>query len=173
MLKAILLFGVLSLLGSCGGATTTESGSTDSEQDTPDYAPAAASFTYFDGTEGSLADFLGAPLVVNFWASYCTPCITEMPDLEKVYQEFKSHVAFLGLNFYDNLEDALALVELTGVTYPLGRVNDGVILLEFGGISLPTTALVKPDGSVAVRRGTRIQAKELRELISEHFAINS
>ena len=108
-----------------------------------------ASFTFFDGSEGSLSDFRGRPLVVNFWASWCPPCVAEMPDLQVVYTEFRDQVIFLGLNMQElDFDAALRLVEQTGVTYPLASDPDGCIYRSFGGIAMPTTVLISEEGEV-------------------------
>ena len=131
-------------------------------------APAEITFTYFDGTEGSLADFRGKPLVINFWASWCAPCIVEMPSLEVVWNELQDKVVFLGLNVHDNRADAIAMIERTGVTYLLGQdVNDAFHSL--GGVSMPTTVLVNSTGEISAVRGARMRANELRSLIRKSF----
>ncbi len=130
-------------------------------------------FTYFDGTDGSLQDFLGTPLVVNFWASWCSPCIVEMPGFEAVYQELKGQVAFLGLNVDDDRKDALALIERTGVTYPVAQDNGNAVMSALGGASMPTTALIAPDGVTAAIRSGRLRVKDLRNLIEEHLGVKT
>ena len=87
-----------------------------------------ATYTTFDGEEVPLSSVRGTPTVVNFFSSTCTPCITEMPAFEEVYQDVQGsgEVAFLGLAVADRTDDALALVEQTGVTYPTAEDKDAV-----------------------------------------------
>src|SRR5690606_39184986 len=73
--------------------------------------PDEASFTTFDDEVVALTSLRGTPTVVNFFASYCVPCIKEMPALEEVHQELGGEVAFLGLALQDRPEEALDLVE--------------------------------------------------------------
>ena len=128
-------------------------------------------FTYFNGEEGSLQDFLGTPLVVNFWASWCGPCVVEMPAFEAVYQEFKDRVAFLGLNINDDPERALELVERTGVTYLVAQDDGNAVMNALGAVSMPTTVLIAPNGETVAIRGSRLRAKDLRKLIEENLEI--
>lgn len=132
-----------------------------------DAAPAvAATFDYFDGSEGALSDFAGKPLVVNFWASWCPACVAEMPDFEEVHARLGDEVAFLGLNMQET--DATAardLVERTGITYPLGTDPDGAIFSLFGGIAMPTTVLIDEQGVVAATHPGALFADQLEALV--------
>ena len=128
-------------------------------------------FHYFDGSEGSLADFAGTPTVINFWASWCAPCVVEMPAFEAVHRELQPQVAFLGLNVGDEPGAARALVERTGVTYPLATDPDSGIFQAFGGIGMPTTVLVDADGIIVTMIGSRLRAQNLRSLIAEHLGV--
>jgi cytochrome c biogenesis protein CcmG, thiol:disulfide interchange protein DsbE len=126
---------------------------------------AAISYERFDGTEASLGDYEGTPLVVNFFASWCAPCITEMPALEEVHQHYGDEVAFLGLAMNDTVEDAQELVDRTGVTWDLGRDPRGEIIRELGGIGMPTTVLVTAEGRVVETHTGQLTSGELTELI--------
>ena len=128
-------------------------------------------FRYFDGSEGSLADFAGTPTVINFWASWCAPCVVELPAFEAVHRELQPQVAFLGLNVGDEPAAARALVERTGVTYPLATDPDSGIFQAFGGIGMPTTVLVDADGIIVTMIGSRLRAQDLRSLIAEHLGV--
>jgi thiol-disulfide isomerase/thioredoxin len=128
-------------------------------------------FVYFDGTEGSTADFAGTPTVINFWASWCPPCIVEMPAFEAVHRELRPHVAFLGLNVGDDPGAARRLAEQAGVTYRLGEDPDSAIFQAFGGIGMPTTVFVDADGMIVHMVASRLKAQDLRALIAEHLGV--
>jgi len=131
----------------------------------------AVRFRYFDGSEGSPADFAGTPTVINFWASWCTPCITEMPAFEAVHVELAADVAFLGINVGDEPGAARQLAERTGVTYPLAEDPDSTIFQSFGGIGMPTTVFVDSEGMIVHMISSRLRAQDLRGLISEHLGV--
>jgi thiol-disulfide isomerase/thioredoxin len=104
---------------------------------------------------------------VNFFSSTCTPCITEMPAFEEVYQELGSgSLAFLGLAVTDRPADALALVDQTGVTYPTAQDPDAAVITALGGSVLPTTVLLGADGEILASHHGEMDADELRALIS-------
>lgn len=175
----------LLLLAGCGGgggAVAPTSGTDDGVPATTTTRPGTAAsgggprvpdvqFRYFDGSEGSLADFAGTPTVINFWASWCAPCVVEMPAFEAVHRELHPQVAFLGLNVGDEPGAARALVERTGVTYPLATDPDSTIFQAFGGIGMPTTVLVDADGIIVTMIGSRLRAQDLRSLIAEHLGV--
>ncbi|CAN5864572.1 hypothetical protein BH24ACT3_BH24ACT3_10610 [soil metagenome] len=124
----------------------------------------AVTFTRFEGGEASLADYRGAPVVVNFFATWCTPCIREMPGFEQVHQR-RDEITFLGVNTQDSLEDGRALAERTGVTYDLARDPDGTVLEAFQPIGMPTTVLVRADGTIAEVHTGELSPTELDALI--------
>ena len=125
----------------------------------------------FDGVERSLADYRGRPLVVNFWASTCIPCVEEMPAFERVHQSREGEVAFVGLNVNDLIEDGLRLAEQTGVTYDLGRDPAGELLRAVEGIGMPTTVLVHPDGTMSRPHTGELSESELNTMIDEEFGL--
>jgi thiol-disulfide isomerase/thioredoxin len=136
--------------------------------------PDEATFTTFDGVEVPLTSLDGAPTVVNFFASTCAPCVKEMPAIEEVYQELGDEVAFLGLAVQDRTEDAAALVDQTGVTYPTALDQDGSVLTELGaGTLLPTTVLLDEEGAVVTTHTGELDADELRALLADDLGVGS
>jgi cytochrome c biogenesis protein CcmG, thiol:disulfide interchange protein DsbE len=127
-------------------------------------------FESLAGEVVSLEDYRGRPLVLNLFASWCAPCITEMPELEEVHRELGGEVAFLGLAVSDRTRDVAALVERTKVTYDIGRDPFGTVVVALGNTVMPTTYLIDPGGRVVAARAGAIDAGELRDLIGEHLS---
>lgn len=118
-----------------------------------------------------LGEYRGRPLVINAWASWCAPCVEEMPALQQLYEEAGGRIAFLGVNVQDTPEEARRLVSETGVRYDLASDPDGRIFTELGGYGMPTTWLVDEEGRVRERHTGTLSAAELRGLLREHFEL--
>ncbi len=138
-----------------------------------DGEPSSLTFTTFEGDLVELSSLEGGPVVVNFFASFCTPCITEMPAFEEVHQALGDQVTFLGLAVTDQPEEALALVDRTGVTYRTAQDKDGSVIAELGGTSLPTTVLLDADGEVVASHSGELDAGELRDLLADELGIDA
>lgn len=126
-----------------------------------------ATLAKLDGGEVSLTDFRGTPLVVNFMASWCVACQAELPAFQALSSRLGTKVQFLGVALQDTPQDAKALVESTGVTYPVALDPDGTLFQSFGASSMPTTVLIRTDGRVAAIHAGELTAQELADLIDE------
>ncbi len=95
----------------------------------------------------SLARFSGKPLVVNFFASWCTPCQSETPMVADAAQSYAGRVSFLGVDENDTASKALKFIAAKGVRYPV--VSDqGSLQGKFLLLGLPTTVFANAKGVV-------------------------
>ena len=125
-----------------------------------------ASFTRFDGSKGSLADYAGQPIVVNFFASTCAPCRREMPALEQVQRNVGDKVTIVGLAVQDTKEAATGLIERTKVTYDTALDPGGFVFNGAGGTVLPFTIFVDGDGTIVERHTGAMTRDQIRRKIS-------
>jgi thiol-disulfide isomerase/thioredoxin len=172
-LAAIAAAMVVVLFGGGGDDGTTAS-SVPTIQIDPERPvdPDTVTITGFDGTTSRFATTVkGTPTVVNFFASTCVPCITEMPDLERVHQELGDRVQFLGLALQDRIDASEELIRRTGVTYRTARDPDGSVFQLFNGTVLPMTVLLDGDGTVKAVHPGQLDADELRSLIRDKLGI--
>ncbi len=184
--RRILLVGTLvaAILAVGAGALVALSLSDDPEQlgDTPVQGelvpidtdeiigmPIAEAYETFDGATANTSAFLGTPLVINFFAEWCAPCVAEMPAFEAVYQERKDDIAFLGISTQESSADGETLIESTGITYDVGRDPDGDMFATFRGTGMPTTALVDASGTVVDVHSGALTSQELRDWLDESF----
>ena len=126
-----------------------------------------AGFGEGDPQPVDLADYVGAPLVVNFWASWCAPCVSEMPDL----QEFSdaSEIPLLGVTVQDAPANAQAFVSELGITYDLATDPRAELYDAVRSFGMPTTLLVDEAGTIVYRHTGPLDAAELRGLVLEHL----
>jgi thiol-disulfide isomerase/thioredoxin len=103
------------------------------------------SVTLFDGQQKTVWDFTGKPLVVNFWADWCPPCVGELPEFQAVYNEHHGEFEILGIAA-ESSKDAEGFVKQNGYTWTFGRAAGGFDAYQVRGI--PTTLFVNSDGYV-------------------------
>jgi len=122
-----------------------------------------------DGGKASFGQYAGKPLVVNVWASWCAPCVQEMPAFERVHQSVKDGVTFIGIDSSDNRDDAKALATKTGVTYDLLYDPTGSFVSATGAVSLPSTFFVDADGKIVAAKTGALDEAGLRRRLQELF----
>ncbi len=163
VLVAVLLLQACSPTASDGGGA--DGGLADGPR-VPD-----RSMPTLDGGELSLTELDGEPSVVNLWASWCPPCVAEMPDLEQVHLALGDQVRFIGINTQDDIGQAEALAARTGVTYELTLDPDGAMFRDLEVVSMPTTLLVDADGVIVHRHAGLLTEQQLRDLLGEHLGV--
>lgn len=97
---------------------------------------------------GILVGQRGIPVVVNVWASWCAPCRTEMPLLDRAAEEYEGRVTFLGVASKDSRGAAAGFLEDIGVDYPSLFDASGDIRADLGLRGFPTTYLFDRDGNL-------------------------
>jgi thiol-disulfide isomerase/thioredoxin len=104
---------------------------------------------------GSISDYRGKWVLVNFWASWCPPCRDESPSLQRFNERNRSrNFIVLGIDQRDLSEDGRKFVHENGITYPQLRDGTGERADPFGMTGLPENFLVNPKGELAlIRRG--------------------
>jgi cytochrome c biogenesis protein CcmG/thiol:disulfide interchange protein DsbE len=95
----------------------------------------------------SLASFRGRPVVVNFWASWCAPCKSEAPALERTWREYRDRgLVVLGVDYTDASSDARRFVEKRGLTFPIVRDPTGRIGSSYRLTGVPETFVLDRKG---------------------------
>lgn len=138
-------------------------------QSEPPQTVPAPDFTVYreDGSEVHLSDYLGKPVVLNFWASWCPPCQSEMPEFDEVYRELGEQVQFLMIdmaNGYrgESVEVAAAFVAEKGYQFPVVYDTDSSAADAYGAYSLPTTFFIDAQGHGVAQAVGAINGETLR-----------
>lgn len=101
------------------------------------------------GERVSLSDFRGQPVVLNFWATWCVPCRTEMPDLQTAHDE--EDVVVLAVNWQESDVVVERFLDEFGLTFPTVLDRDGRVREHYGVVGLPATFFIDPDGILRAR----------------------
>ena len=175
------------LVGACGGGSTpgaSESGSpTGPARCEPrgiisvgESIPFNCSFERLEGGVLELAELRGRPAMINFWASWCTFCIEEMPGFQRVFEAFGGRVQFVGMNLLDVQGETRAAAERfaksTGVRYLLAYDRDGLLYAHFSArLVMPVTVLTDGRGVVVHRQFGPFTEKQLRDLLKDKLGL--
>ena len=117
----------------------------------------------------SLEAFRGRPLVINFWASWCVPCRTEMPVLEASFRTEGNKVAFVGIDVNDTSSAARAFLRQVHVTYPVAFASSTSISTGYDLFGLPTTVFISPSGKILGRHLGQLDTATLHAALHEAF----
>lgn len=150
------------------GSTDSQSSQSSQEEEEPELTP-APDFTVYDkeGNEVHLSDFVGKPIVLNFWASWCSPCKSEMPDFNQAYLDYGEEVQFLMVNMTDGsretVESASAFIEEQGYEFPVFYDTDYDAALTYGAYALPTTYFIDAEGYGVAWAQSALSAENLQK----------
>lgn len=133
-----------------------------------------ATFPDADGKPQPLAQWRGRPLLVNFWATWCPPCVEEMPDLQRVREEYRDRgVEVIGLGI-DSAEKIQAFRSKHQLTLPLlvAGVGGSDLNRELGNRAgvLPFSVLIGADGRVRERHVGQVKPEQLRRWFDRALA---
>ena len=133
--------------------------------------PIELSVATLDGKTFNVAEHRGQWIVVNFWATWCGPCIKEMPELDEL-DRAREDVIVLGLAFEDTTPDDLRkFLGQHAVSYPIAAVDVYAPPTAFSvPKGLPTTHLIAPDGSLRERFIGPVTRADLEKMIDAKAA---
>lgn len=128
-------------------------------------------FTVLDenGNEVKLSDFLGKPIVLNFWATWCTYCVREMPDFQAAYEKYPD-VQFVMVNvtdgFYETVDSAKQFVAEKGFTFPIFFDTESSATTAFKVTGYPQSYFIDANGNLVAHAPGMISMETLEKGIS-------
>lgn len=121
-----------------------------------------------NGTEVSLSDFKGKKVFLNFWASWCRPCLSEMPDIEKLYSETKdSDLVILAVNLGEDEDTVKSFADINKYNFTVLLDLDERIGRQYNITAIPTSFFIDKDGNIVSTVKGAITLKQMKSYISK------
>lgn len=101
-----------------------------------------------DGSTFTLSDGKGKVVLLNFWATWCGPCVGEMPAFEKLYKEYGDDVAILAVNCMEDASAVDRFIDENGYTFPIAYDEDGTVNMKYPTDGIPYTVILDKEGVI-------------------------
>ena len=134
---------------------------------------AAPDFTgeHMDGTSITLSELQGKPVIINFWATWCGPCVKEMPAFERLKDDFGDKIGIIAVNCGDDAETVKDFVEENGYTFPVVLDEEYSISMLYPTNSIPYTVVLDAEGKVAHISTGALDADTMYERYKEALGV--
>lgn len=120
-----------------------------------------------NGEKVKLSSYFGKPIFLNFWATWCGPCVSEMPDIEKMKKEYEDDLVILLVNGGEEKEDVEYFINRMGYTSLVGLDKTGEILTKYDSMYIPLSVFIDKDGIIRERKVGAMTEENMREIISK------
>jgi thiol-disulfide isomerase/thioredoxin len=144
IIPLLLLITALLVFAGCAGESTSDLS----------IGSKAPDFELYDleGEIHKLSDYKGQPVLLNFWATWCGPCRSEMPHLEEVYEEWKDKgLTFFAVNVGESSTDVTSFLDFFGFNMPVLLDSARTVSRKYGVSGIPTTYFIDEDGIIQKR----------------------
>lgn len=132
------------------------------------YAP---DFTVKDmaGEDVRLSDWIGTPILLNFWTTWCGGCLEELPAFETAYREYGDEIRFLMVDLVDGYQEKEALsrafIREKGYTFPVYFDSTGETISRYGIYAIPVTVAIDREGKILTTHAGSLDADQLRAVL--------
>ncbi len=118
------------------------------------------------GTTLKIEDYIGQPMVINFWSPTCPPCLKEAPELQKIWEKYSDELLILGIHTRDaGMEGGNKFLDQFGLTFPSVFDEKRRLMIDYGLFGLPETFFVNSDGTLAYKHVGQISEVVLENKI--------
>lgn len=159
-------------------AEKTDADEPQKENETESGLTPAIDFTLTDqyGNTHKLSDYKGKTVFLNFWATWCSPCRAEMPDIQKLYESAETEgedalvvlgVAAPNLGNEKSEEEIKAFLEENGYTYPVLMDTTGEVFMSYGVNAFPTTFMITREGEVFGYASGQLNEETMKSIVEQ------
>lgn len=159
-------------------AEKTDADEPQKENETESGLTPAIDFTLTDqyGNTHKLSDYKGETVFLNFWATWCSPCRAEMPDIQKLYESAETEgenalvvlgVAAPNLGNEKSEEEIKAFLEENGYTYPVLMDTTGEVFMSYGVNAFPTTFMITREGEVFGYASGQLNEETMKSIVEQ------
>ncbi|CAM3569994.1 redoxin domain-containing protein [Marinicrinis lubricantis] len=151
------------------GGYTIASGLFEEKEPLPEAGKSVPLFELesLDGTAMDLEQFRGHPVVINFWGTFCEPCVREMPLIQKYYEEYKDDgLVVIGVNLDEPKLRVQKFAEQVGVSFPILLDPGSTIRKRYGVVSYPTTFFIDADGILSSEKIGEMKELDMKSHLS-------
>lgn len=137
----------------------------------------AADFTVQDweGGQVSLSDYYGKPIVVNFWATWCGPCKSELPAFDNAYAEYQDEITFLMVNMTDGYSETVAgtkqFIEENGYSFPVYFDTSYEAYQAYGVTAIPMTLFIDANGMLITSQLGAMSESTFTGYLQEYYGV--
>lgn len=168
-LQISILIGLLAIVGlTVGGALFKDSPIPKPGGRAPEFnAPG------LDGQKHTLSDLRGKPFVLNFWGTFCEPCRTEMPALQKQADKWAPKgLVVIGMNVGENAVTVKSFIEQYRIRFPIYFDETDNIRKDFGVLNYPTTFFIRPDGTIHQIKVGQMDEAYIEQTVASMLAVD-
>jgi len=152
----------------CGGILLSgcEEGNKHTTANIGDYAPKFA-LTDLDNKTINLAHYKDKKVMLNFWATWCPPCVNEMPLLQDVYNTVKGEgVEIIGINYNEDYDRVKKFATERGITFIILIDSDLKVSMDYGVIGLPVTFFIDREGRIKEKFKGELNKKLIEDILN-------